>query len=54
MYRLHKIMAILLLLTAGAFIYKGITHQTYGNVAYGLVCVFFTYINPIVWNNDGR
>lgn len=54
MYRLHKIVTILTLLISGAFLHKGISQGTYGDVAYGLVYVFLAYVNPIIWNNDDR
>ena len=54
MYKYFKVVTILLLLTAGALLHKGITQKIPSDVIYSIINVVLTYINPYVWNETGK
>lgn len=48
-----KVLAIFMLLIAGALLHKGITQKIPSDVIYSILFVVLTYINPYVWNEKG-
>lgn len=54
MYIYLKVMAIFLLLIAGALLHKGITQKIPSDVIYSVLFVVLTYVNPYVWNETGK
>jgi hypothetical protein len=54
MINIHKLLVILLLLSAGAFLRDGILEKDYFEVGLAIFYIFLAYINPVIWNDDGR